>query len=66
MLTIAVYPLAVPLTLNPIGIVALVTYGASSISVGQGLVVLAVLATVLAIDVVVYLLAPGFGRSLPH
>lgn len=60
---LAVFPLALPLTLNPVGIVALITYS-STTSVAQGLMLLAALGVVLVIDLAVYLLASRV-RSMP-
>ena len=54
---VAIFPLAIPLTLNPIGIVALITYS-SSTDVGQGAIVLGIIAAVLLVDLAV-LLAVG-------
>lgn len=52
----AVFPLALPLTLNPVGIVALITYSATT-TVGQGIALIGVIAIVLVIDLVVFLSA---------
>jgi multiple antibiotic resistance protein len=52
----AVFPLALPLTLNPVGIVALITYSATT-TVGQGIALIGVIAVVLVIDLVVFLSA---------
>jgi multiple antibiotic resistance protein len=51
---IAVFPLAIPYLLNPAGIVTLVTLSAESDSVAVVAVVLALLAAVLALDIVVF------------
>jgi small neutral amino acid transporter SnatA (MarC family) len=53
-LRIAVFPLAVPYLLNPAGIVALVTLSAEADAIGVVVMVLALLAIVLAIDVAVF------------
>jgi small neutral amino acid transporter SnatA (MarC family) len=51
---LAVFPLAVPYLLNPVGIVVLVTISAEAGSVGRVGLVLGLLALVLALDVVVF------------
>ena len=51
---LAVFPLAVPYLLNPAGIVVLVTVSAESASLGVFAVVVIVLISVLALDVVVF------------
>jgi multiple antibiotic resistance protein len=52
---IAIFPLALPLLLNPIGIVALFTYS-GSFDVEEGLITIALIGAVLAVDVIVFLL----------
>lgn len=54
---IAVFPLAVPYLLNPVGIVTLVTLSAEADSIAVFAMVLGVLALVLALDVIVFRLA---------
>ncbi len=51
---LAVYPLAVPYLLNPVGIVALVTVSAEASSVAVFAVVIGVLIVILALDVAVF------------
>lgn len=53
-LRLAVYPLAVPYLLNPAGIVVLVTASAEATSFSVIVVVLAMLATVLVLDALVF------------
>lgn len=53
-LRLAVYPLAVPYLLNPAGIVVLVTASAEATSFSVIAVVLAMLATVLVLDALVF------------
>lgn len=61
---LAVFPLAVPYLLNPAGIGTLVTLSAEAASLGVFAVVIAMLAAVLAIDVVVFRSANQLGRHL--
>jgi MarC family membrane protein len=63
-LQLAVYPLAVPYLLNPAGIVALVTASGDAGSVGHLAIVAALLAIVLAIDVIVFRWVNHVGGSL--
>jgi multiple antibiotic resistance protein len=49
---LAVFPLAIPYLLNPVGIVVLVTISAEAGSVGRLGVVIGLLALVLALDVI--------------
>ena len=51
---LAVFPLAVPYLLNPVGIVVLVTVSADADSLGLFVVVVGLLALVLALDVAVF------------
>jgi MarC family membrane protein len=51
---LAVFPLAIPYLLNPVGIVVLVTVSAEAASVARVGLVIGVLALVLALDVVVF------------
>jgi multiple antibiotic resistance protein len=51
---VAVFPLAVPYLLNPVGIVVLVTASAESASLAVFAVVLGILILVLALDVIVF------------
>jgi small neutral amino acid transporter SnatA (MarC family) len=51
---IAIFPLALPLLLNPIGIVALFTYSGTT-DFGEALVTLGLIAAVLVVDAVVFL-----------
>jgi multiple antibiotic resistance protein len=52
----AVFPLALPLTLNPVGIVALITYSATT-TVVEGILLLGVIGIVLIIDLAVFMSA---------
>ena len=63
-LQLAVFPLAVPYLLNPVGIVALVTASAESGSFGVYALVIGALAVVIAIDVAVFRWAKGVGDHL--
>jgi len=51
---LAVFPLAIPYLLNPVGIIVLVTLSAEASTVGRAAVVIGLLALVLALDVVVF------------
>jgi small neutral amino acid transporter SnatA (MarC family) len=51
---LAVYPLAIPYLLNPVGIVVLVTVSAEAASIARVGLVIGILALVLALDVVVF------------
>jgi MarC family membrane protein len=51
---LAVFPLAIPYLLNPVGIVVLVTVSAEAGSIGRVGLVIAILALVLALDVAVF------------
>jgi multiple antibiotic resistance protein len=61
---LAMVPLAVPYLLNPVGIVGLITISAEAGSLGVLGAELAVLATVLVIDVIVFRWAEGAGSGL--
>jgi multiple antibiotic resistance protein len=61
---LAVAPLAVPFLLNPVGIVGLITISAETGSFSLLVVELAVLALVLALDVLVFRWVAGTGRGL--
>jgi small neutral amino acid transporter SnatA (MarC family) len=54
---IAVFPLAVPYLLNPVGVVTLVTLSAESDSIGVVAMVVGLLIVVLALDVIVFRMA---------
>lgn len=54
---IAVFPLAVPYLLNPVGVVTLVTLSAEADSIGVVAMVVGLLIVVLALDVVVFRMA---------
>ena len=60
----AVFPLAIPYLLNPVGIVTLVTLSAEADSIAVFAVVLGLLAVVLALDLAVFSLADRFGERL--
>jgi len=63
-LQLAVFPLAVPYLLNPVGIVVLVTASAEAGSWAVFGVVIGALAVVIAIDVAVFRWARGVGNQL--
>lgn len=63
-LRLAVYPLAVPYLLNPVGIVVLVTVSAESESAGRIGLVVGLVALVLALDVAVFRWANRVGEHL--
>jgi multiple antibiotic resistance protein len=63
-LRLAVFPLAVPYLLNPVGIVVLITLSAESESVGRIGLVIGLLALVLALDVAVFRWANRVGEHL--
>lgn len=61
---LAVFPLAVPYLLNPVGIVVLVTLSADATSIGLLVAVVGVLAVVLALDIVVFRFANRVSEHL--
>lgn len=61
---IAVFPLAVPYLLNPVGVVTLVTLSAEADSIGVVAMVVGLLIVVLALDVVVFRVANRVSRHL--
>ena len=61
---LAVYPLAIPYLLNPVGIVVLVTISAEAGSIGRVGLVIGLLALVLALDVAVFRWANKVGERL--
>ena len=63
-LRLAVFPLAVPYLLNPVGIVVLVTMSAESESAGRTALVVGLVALVLALDVAVFRWANRVGEHL--
>ena len=63
-LRLAVFPLAVPYLLNPVGIVVLVTVSAESESAGRTALVVGLVAVVLALDVAVFRWANRVGEHL--
>jgi small neutral amino acid transporter SnatA (MarC family) len=63
-LRLAVFPLAVPYLLNPVGIVVLVTVSAESESAGRIGLVVGLVALVLALDVAVFRWANRVGEHL--
>lgn len=64
-IAIAIFPLALPLLLNPIGIVALFTLS-GTLDFQDGLITLGLIAGVLIIDVVVFLLLSRVGPINPQ
>lgn len=64
--SIAVFPLALPLALNPIGIVALISFSTSIDDVGDALILLAIIVGVLVLDFFVYLFAGRAGDPNPQ
>jgi small neutral amino acid transporter SnatA (MarC family) len=63
-LRLAVFPLAIPYLLNPVGIVVLVTVSAESESAGRTGLVVGLLALVLALDIGVFRWANRVGKHL--
>jgi multiple antibiotic resistance protein len=61
---LAVFPLAVPYLLNPVGIVVLVTLSADATSIGLLVAVVGVLAVVLGLDIVVFRFANRVSEHL--
>jgi small neutral amino acid transporter SnatA (MarC family) len=61
---LAVFPLAVPYLLNPVGIVVLVTISADATSIGLLVAVIGVLALVLALDIAVFRFANRVSEHL--
>ncbi|MCP4382922.1 MAG: MarC family protein [Hyphomicrobiales bacterium] len=64
--SLAISPIALPLLLNPVGIVALVTFSAEAQSMEVYLRILAVVLCLGVIDVAVLLLAGRLGKLIPH
>lgn len=64
--SVAIFPLALPLTLNPIGIVALISFSTTVDDLGDSLILLAIIAGVLVIDFVVFLYAGRAGDPNPQ
>jgi len=65
-MSIAVSPLAIPLTLNPVGIVILMVASVQVNDIGNGLLIIAVIAVVALIDLVVLTSADRFAKYLSH
>lgn len=63
---IAIFPLALPLTLNPIGMVALISFSTTVDDAGDALILLAIIAGVLVFDFFVYLFAGRAGDPNPQ
>ncbi|HEY6318754.1 MAG TPA: MarC family protein [Acidimicrobiia bacterium] len=63
-MALAVYPLAIPYLLNPVGIVALVTQSAESAALGTFAVVVILVAGVLVLDLATFGLASRFSQHL--
>jgi multiple antibiotic resistance protein len=65
-MSVAISPLAIPLLLNPVGIVALVTFSAETEALGGFVQIIIVIAALVVINVVTLLLAGRIGSMLPH
>jgi multiple antibiotic resistance protein len=66
LLSMAVYPLGIPMLLNPIGIVALTVFSAESQNLTQLAVLLGMLLVVAAIDLGVFLVSHKLDKVLTH
>jgi multiple antibiotic resistance protein len=66
LMSMAVYPLGIPLLLNPIGIVALTVFSAEAQSAAHLAVILGMLLVVAAIDFGVFLVSHSLDRYLTH
>jgi multiple antibiotic resistance protein len=66
LMSMAVYPLGIPLLLNPIGIVALTVFSAESQTLFDLLVILGMLLVVAVIDYGVFLVAHKLDKHLTH
>ncbi len=66
LMSMAVYPLGIPLLLNPIGIVALTVFSAEAQSVADMAVILGMLLVVAAIDFGVFLVSHKLDRYLTY
>ena len=65
-MSIAISPLGVPLTLNPVGIVALVTFSAESKDVIDVLVIAGMILGIMLLDLAVFYLSARLARYLSH
>ena len=65
-MSIAVSPLAIPLTLNPVGIVILMVASVQVNDIGNSLLIIAMIAVVALIDLVVLTSADRFAKYLSH
>jgi multiple antibiotic resistance protein len=63
---LAISPIGIPLLLNPVGIVALVTFSAEAQSMAVFARILTVVACLGAVNVVVLMLAGRVGKLIPH
>ena len=66
LMSAAIYPLSIPLLLNPIGIVSLTVFSAETRTLVEMGVLLAMLLVVAVIDYGVFLVAHGLDRYLTH
>jgi multiple antibiotic resistance protein len=65
-MSLAISPLGVPLTLNPVGIVALVTFSAESENAIDALVIAGMIFGIMLIDLVVLSLSARLARYMSH
>jgi len=65
-MSVAVSPLAIPLTLNPVGIVILMVASVQVNDIGNALIIIAMIAVVALIDLVVLTSADRFAKYLSH
>ena len=65
-MSVAVSPLAIPLTLNPVGIVILMVASVQVNDIGNALIIIAMIAVVALIDLVVLTSADRFTKYLSH
>ena len=65
-MSIAVSPLAIPLTLNPVGIVILMVASVQIKDIGSSLIIIAMIAVIALVDLVVLTSADRFTKYLSH
>ena len=66
LMTMAIYPLGIPLLLNPVGIVALTVFSAESQNILELAIILAMLLIVAVIDYGVFLVSHRLDKYLTH
>jgi small neutral amino acid transporter SnatA (MarC family) len=66
LMSMAIYPMGIPLLLNPVGIVSLTIFSADTQSLAQLGVIAAMVLVVAAIDYGIFMVAHGLDRFLTH